>query len=305
MGIVILIVLSSLNYYKIFAIKPGNIGKPVVLMHHLDFSMFLAWTAVFGLALILFRKKEYVENLNMTWIDWGTWGSATLLSLGWIFVQTGRSGQLALVVGLIALIVLFVNNRVEGWVKKTGMVAAAIVLLAGTVKLQYEFSRNFKERIDIGVNDINLILKKNNYSSSLGIRVFAIKTGISIVKDYPITGVGIGDNMDVFKDYVARIKGKKPDKFFLNSIQKNHFHNQYIQILTETGLVGFVLFLSIIIFLFLKTEKIYSIMFILFFFSGFIAEPFLRNQFISVLFCFFMVIFSASREVDLKDQEIK
>jgi O-antigen ligase len=109
---------------------------------------------------------------------------------------------------------------------------------------------------------------------------------VEIIRDYPLTGVGIGDNLDVFKKYAQKMK-RKPDPKSLSAITKNHFHNQYLQILTETGLIGFTLFLLMVFYFHFPSDKIFSTLFIILFFTGFLAEPFLRNQFSSLLFCLF------------------
>ena len=80
------------------------------------------------------------------------------------------------------------------------------------------------------------------FSSSSGIvdestfeRVYFIQYGFDLFKSHPLGGYGIGA-----ANYL---------------LQGNYFHNNYIQLLVETGLVGFTLFYATIIWLIIKLWK--------------------------------------------------
>jgi len=59
-----------------------------------------------------------------------------------------------------------------------------------------------------------------------------------IVRDYPLLGAGLGTYRDVFRNYRPQ-----KDFFFVAGIPQpaaiNYAHNDYLQLLTECGFVGF------------------------------------------------------------------
>lgn len=64
-------------------------------------------------------------------------------------------------------------------------------------------------------------------------RIWAWKAAGLMVKDYPVTGVGLGQFRDKYKDY----------KYTQESQDLVHTHNNFIQILVESGVIGFTGFL--------------------------------------------------------------
>ena len=67
-----------------------------------------------------------------------------------------------------------------------------------------------------------------------------------IIKDYPITGIGFG--METYGTTVdLKAYYEKVPKKFRENIIYNDPHNMYFDIAVRLGIVGFVLFLNIIL----------------------------------------------------------
>lgn len=76
---------------------------------------------------------------------------------------------------------------------------------------------------------IHTITNTTTDTSNLG-RIYAIESSFKMLHDHPITGIGIGQ----WKHYYA---GKYNDKRDIQHVV--HSHNNFVQVLCETGYVGF------------------------------------------------------------------
>ncbi|MEA2059194.1 MAG: O-antigen ligase family protein [Thermodesulfobacteriota bacterium] len=73
------------------------------------------------------------------------------------------------------------------------------------------------------------------------------KDSKNIIADFPVTGSGFGTFIDVYPSYQT-VRG---------DILVNHAHNDYIELLSEGGIIGFCLVALFIYLLFLKTYKVF------------------------------------------------
>lgn len=77
-------------------------------------------------------------------------------------------------------------------------------------------------------------------------------TGLKMIEDNPILGVGLGNSIYLYDKYVE----KYPE---LNTGHSMYpLHNSFLKILAETGIFNFIIFLMIIYFIMLKVYKIYE-----------------------------------------------
>ncbi|MFH1353651.1 MAG: O-antigen ligase family protein [bacterium] len=86
---------------------------------------------------------------------------------------------------------------------------------------------------------------KNKISSKRGSvteRFFKWKVGFEIVKEKPFLGAGIGGVKTNFALYQAKVERD----FNLKSTSESKMHNDYIQIISETGILGFLAYLYLL-----------------------------------------------------------
>lgn len=94
-------------------------------------------------------------------------------------------------------------------------------------------------KIDFIINrykDLNIFIKtKGNLINDLSIsqRIECLNAGFKMFKDFPLTGVGLGNYVYKVKDY--------------SSFIFKYSHNTFISVLAETGFIGFVLFIGLFI----------------------------------------------------------
>ena len=107
--------------------------------------------------------------------------------------------------------------------------------------------RTFKELLKIDLRE-DLDLKKDIKLKKL--QLFSeghqdhIQSAIMMFKNYPIFGVGVRNYRIECKKEIY----KKAGKYYCTT----HPHNTFFQILSETGIIGFLFFMSFLIFLYSK-----------------------------------------------------
>jgi len=280
-GMFILIVLAILNYFNVYHVVKGWGGQAHLFMHHLDFSMMLAWVCVIGIIALLNRYFEFKKK------DYFFWGLLVLLAFFWTFVQTGRSGQVSLLLALPTVIILSIRKY------RFALATLCLLFFMGLMSLMYFSSLKFRERANYTITELQRVIIGQNYRSSFGVRVLAYRVGVDLIRESPLIGCGIGDNMDEFSRRFSEISPTIQEPPEMTAVSLNHFHSQYFQVATESGLIG--LFLWFGMFFNIRAKRRYSRIknlfitaFFLVFFSGFIWEPFLHNQFSSVLIAVFL-----------------
>lgn len=99
----------------------------------------------------------------------------------------------------------------------------------------------FKERLLVTVN------KPNGDSE----RISLFLVNVQIWKEYPLLGIGYGENLRRNREYWDRPEWNKPADYITS-----HAHNQYLNVLSTTGIFGFVFFCSFFFFFLLKNYRL-------------------------------------------------
>lgn len=141
-----------------------------------------------------------------------------------VFFTVSRSGML-LLFGTFGLILIF-QPRVKN---RAGLVA---LLLVGIILLSL-----FSDSIFQIIRDIFPAIRAG--TDTVGLRYSLWRAGWRMWLDHPITGVGIGQYNSVLWRYMQDMAG--PIRGNASS------HNTYVQVLSETGFVGLILFLAMLI----------------------------------------------------------
>ncbi len=121
---------------------------------------------------------------------------------------------------------------------KIGLKLAAVGAII--VTLITSFSPSLRERL-FSVFDLEF--------SSNSDRLFLWKINWEMFKDYPILGIGYGQNQFRAQEYATKFG--QPDAFL------SHAHNNYLEMLTGTGATGLAAYLALIIFMLSLTIKLF------------------------------------------------
>jgi O-antigen ligase len=97
-----------------------------------------------------------------------------------------------------------------------------------------------KERV-LSITDFSL--------PSTQARFLTWETGVKLLKDYPITGIGDTDVLKMYRSY------KYPEY----EGEGSHMHNNFLQILVTIGIIGFLAWCIMMVYVIIRMIKIYSL----------------------------------------------
>ena len=263
-------IISYSIFFEWWSFKGVSPNMPTPFMHHVLYSIFLVVTIFILLGQIL--NKHISLGLRILEVIF------LLSSTVNLFINGGRTGQLAFIFGLFVFVWFYFGAKVK-------YLFATFLILSSIFVIAYNFSPVFHTRVHQAVSDIKKI-QNNDLRTSWGSRIAMKIVSFDIIKEYPIYGVGIGDTKDMYTQAVQKESLRK----FAFSNNPHHVHDQYLHITLQTGIVGLVLFLLFLWYLFrtelnnpLSKAALYAVLTV-FIFAFFVDTP-LRN-YVCGLFAF-------------------
>tara|TARA_B100000900_G_scaffold398384_1_gene399684 strand:- start:466 stop:1761 length:1296 start_codon:yes stop_codon:yes gene_type:complete len=176
-----------------------------------------------------------------------------------IFLTGERSNSIKALISFLIFYNLFDNLTLK---KKLFGILSLIILICITISSSHYLKIRFVDQIfqykyksykDDGKLDVvgNIIRRSflTNFDDHIYYKIY--KTGISVFKDEPVLGVG-NKNFRLISCKLALEENKKNNKEFICS---THPHQTYIEFLSEHGLVGTLIILSILFYLIFKNYK--------------------------------------------------
>ena len=277
-------------YFEWWTFKDRTPDYPTPFMSHIHYSVFLATTSILLLSRLLSDRYTWRSKLPMTLFF--------LTSTGNLMLSTGRTGQLAFLIAMAVAVVIHYRLTIRSFLVFAILSTTLFVSTYSTIDL-------FKIRVDNAVVDIQKF-QVGNYDSSWGLRAAFWIVTYDILREHPLLGAGIGDYQLAAKEAVEKNDhGFSP--YIIHQCYSTHFHNQYLMILAQGGLIAFSLMIWLLIELFStkinnKEIKEFSILGLTVFVVSCIAEPLWMLQFPIILFIFIVSISLAAadtKEADL------
>jgi O-antigen ligase len=191
-----------------------------------DFAGFVELTLPTGLGLMMFRgvSKELFPIMTIL----------TVVPISAIVLTGSRGGIVTLVCGLGTLALLGWKSRAIEW-KSWHMVAAIFVALAAVTLVAWLGYGKARERFShLNANDI-----------SVARRMSMARGAWHIFLDHPLKGCGLGTIASVYPRYETIYDGRIV----------NHVHDDYLEALAETGILGGVWGLIFLWLLFREARK--------------------------------------------------
>lgn len=199
---------SSREIYWSEAFKTeGDPFGPYVNRNH--FAGFVELTLPLGLAMIAFRGVHR-DVLPLTAL-------LTIVPVSALVLSGSRGGIIgfAFEIGILALLLW---SRSAGVWKSPRMIAVGVVVLLAVATVAWVGANTAIERFSA----------MKSPEVPLGRRISMARGAAHIFLDHPVIGCGIGTLVDVYPRYETAYDGKVVD----------HVHNDYMETLAETGILG-------------------------------------------------------------------
>jgi O-antigen ligase len=279
-GTTLSLMLSYAVFFGLIRIGDAYRGNPSATMSHLDYSMVLAVAA-----LVVFDRLARTWNDPRSRLVW--LGVLVFIVVG-LFVNIGRSGQFAFVGTLIFMVPIYIARRARPAVILSTVAVIAVIVL-GSLSIPGLYRRIESAAIDLRGSALD-----QRYSGNLGKRIAGGIVAADMIRERPVLGTGVGDNMVEFRrlldsryPHLEDVVGWFP-----------HLHNQYLQVATELGFVGVLLLGYLVYGLFRgpyrsDEDRAIAIALGCAYLLGWMGDPYLHKQLPLVLFATLAGVISA------------
>ena len=223
---------------KLFWFKPITVGAPFgPFVNHNHFASFINLTILPLLSLLLYQfrrgiRYNLLERRETLFLIFSL--SLTICAL---LLSGSRGGIVSFLAGISFMIFILWK---EGEYKKKAFILSLTLSIVSLLLVLVESESVF--------NTLSTLYSVSD-DPSLLYRLKGWKASLDIIMDYPFLGTGLGTYRDIFLLY----RPFDMERTF------HYAHNEYIQLLVETGVVGFFM-LSIPFFvLFIKLNPIQAV----------------------------------------------
>ena len=218
--IAILLIISSLTW--LLGLDFYKYRGGIIIANHASQGMSFSVCIILALALADMYKNQPIRRMGYFII-------AAIAFLNIVFITPGRSGYLAMAV-IIAAYVFFSISGIKKY-----FIAPALVL---TVVLALGLSPTARKRIDLAVSEMKSYQTSDQFTS-MGVRMVVWQNSLKLIREKPIIGYGTAAFVEAYKGAIAGQSG------WQGQVIKDP-HNQFLRILVEHGIVGFLIFLLFI-----------------------------------------------------------
>jgi len=208
-----------ITYSRVYEkVLPSTFGNPNFFSAYLN--MLFPLSLLFSLH-NLRRKKAFIGIPSLI---------VAVLSLLLIYGVRGRAAGIATIAGLITLMIIYRNK----FMKKKGKIIFSlcfIFLLLVSVLAVFPKMSDVKQQIN-----------KDLKEGTIGIRVKIWQGTWRMIVARPLVGWGLGTFLVVYPEY-------RVPEYFLNPHAVNatdHAHNEFLELWSEVGIVGLLIFLVLI-----------------------------------------------------------
>jgi O-antigen ligase len=191
------------------------------------------------------------------------WLSICIFLLVSLYFLSSRAGILIIIV-LLPIYIIIKTRKI----KYNGILI--LLFIMSTLVLLALFISNKKIQISIKEESGTAFIEKIKSDDRMSIW----KSAIGVIKDNPILGVGIGDSCEELK------KEFKALGFVKGYYEDLNAHNQYLEVLLASGIIGFFVFISIpglMLYIAFREKNLLYLLFILMMLIFFMFESMLNR----------------------------
>ena len=164
-----------------------------------------------------------------------------------VMFTSGRSGYIAMFIVLTSMSLIYIKNlkKIIAWKLGLGLIVVATITVA-----LFSVSKTSSDRINLAITEFKQSEQNStkNIYTSVGQRLIFWKNTIDMLPQYFVFGVGTGGFQAAYTKQVL-------DKTGLDALITQDPHNQYLKILIEQGVIGLLLYLSMILRVLIQSNK--------------------------------------------------
>jgi O-antigen ligase len=201
------------NYFH--AERLSYLVHPSYLAMYIVISVLISLESFFDSSVKLLRK--------------GFWMIIILIFFAGLYLISSRAGILALIVTLPLYFLFKFYNKFSKWI------LLAVVAIIGVIIV--EIART-NEKVQTSIEGIS----STNFDTTLknDERLLIWKSAVGVIRGNIVLGVGTGDASEELKKEFKK-------RGYVNGFYDNlNAHNQFLEIMLENGLIGLVIFLTVI-----------------------------------------------------------
>jgi O-antigen ligase len=224
--------LVSLQAFRIW--QPFHFDATVTAPHHAntalignpnDVGSYLALVAI-----VLFAVASVERRLPMV-----VYGMGALIATAGVVISQTRTAVLALAIGL--LVVTVRRSR------RTALIAILLLVIAGTVAL------SMRVRVVMRIVDSIEMALQGRWNEATSNRFTPMVAAVEMFRERPLIGFGPKTFRYHHMEYAAQVESNIPRGSRRSGTNFLDVHNDHVQLLAETGLPGYAIFLSALFFL--------------------------------------------------------
>ncbi len=244
-------IIGSLQYLVKFPFIPQVIGPAATFANKNMAAHIMVLTIPLGIAMGLFSTSLLTT---------AAYSLGTAVSLVFLYYTKTKAAWLAFLVEAIILTVAFLImnrkkllqigiHRYKGLVVSSSLLFFLIAINLGPQGWQWAFLE-IKQKAGLVTKAVEGEDKEAEEAAyaSVGLRIAIYLNTLEMIKDRPILGYGVGNHKVFYPIYHRKAV---VEKVFSEEAQLQNVHNDILQILSETGIIGIGL-LAILFFMWLK-----------------------------------------------------
>jgi O-antigen ligase len=188
------------------------------------------------------------ERIAATFGNPNSFAAFLVMSIFPVIMFAIREKIKALKVMYSVLFALILCNIVLTWSRNAIVgTAVGLVILAAMYSLKFIIPIGVLGGISYFIPQIHTRIKDIGNSNLNESRLRLWKTAVKMIKDHPVFGVGNGNYISYYDEYVKRY----PELAYAN-FSRYPVHNSYLKVVTEMGIPGGLTFAAVIITLLMK-----------------------------------------------------
>ena len=233
-------IFSILIYLGLFTIEDTNStsSNPKGIMGYAIVTQYMAVGTIASFFLGIFSQSLRAKTIFFLF---------SFICLFALVVNNSRTAQLAFFMATIILAIYY--YRKSFFRIKTFLLffLSVTIFISGIVFVLEK--ENKLNRYKSAYNEALLVINENRYDGSFGLRLYFNKIALEILKEDLFFGMGPVDNTEHLEEKMLN------DPYFKNKQVFSAFHSNHMDLLTRYGLVGYLLLIFSIIYLFYKYKE--------------------------------------------------